>query len=379
MLAHAAPASAQWYPGMNGQGEVAVSPDSPLSFETYFALTSEQKQALGQLREAEQKVSAQRQQKWSREWQQVQEDYEDEEDMKAYQREAKRLQEETTKQTEIAQKEHDSDVKSLLTADQLAKWPKWERVQRRQRYLQQHAAELSGANVDLIAMYYDGKYETPSERLKDVFERYEQELDLALIARKTKFEELTRIGAQLNEEDSADQTFDPERINQRYKRYAEMATAARKASLGVRDVNDTFFKRIAEVLTEKDREAFQAAFDKAKFPTVYGDTRIESVVQGAKTIESVTEDQKQRIESLWQAYQKDVAPLNKAWAAALAKVEADGGGGDHLRWYAPYLGQDGGTDPGVKAARKARRRLDRAVKKEIFEIVGPDRPELSNY
>lgn len=348
--------------------------------EAALKLTKQQQEALSQLRLAWQAKQRTLGREWTKKWRIMQEEYEDDENYTRYALASTNLQKDQARKTEELEKEFLADMQALLTPEQMAAWPKYERAKRRSQLLMSSEA-LSGDAIDLHRVYSSAKLPPVSKAIEAIFDRYDTELDAALLKRKTELESLAQLQQREEEAASADsndlENFDPVKMRDRYKRYAEFAKRTRQASIAVRNLNDRFAAQLAEHLPEGERSKLTDAYEAAKFPEIFRDSRARAAIESAKHLELPAE-KKTLLDDLLKKYDAGVAPLNKALAREQAKDEADGGSGHERHWLRNF-GENVPDNPNLKLARKAKRTFERSILAQVREIVGPDLEDSIPY
>ena len=357
-------------PAVDGSSSASVE-------ESAFQLTKDQKEALTALRAALAAKQAAAQKKMAKIYRRIQEQYEDDEDYARYAREYAAAAAEQSKANEPLQKEFDADLKSLLTAEQLAAWPKYERSKRRQQLLSTNPA-LAGDSIDLLVLHKSLKLPAPTDAIKGILERYELDMDGALVKRKAENDAIAAL--QRKEAEGVDPSAysDPEFMRGYWVRYADMMKRARVASIEVRNINDEYAAKIANQLSEADAKTFSEAYEKQKFPEVFSNERVKGAIDAALQLD-IPKEKKDELKELLKRYEADVLPLNRTVAREQAKLEANGGGGQHWQWGMPSPEAKTREDAAYKAALKAKRVFDRATVQKVRDLVGPDLEDRLGY
>lgn len=260
------------------------------------------------------------------------------------------------------------DVGMLLTAEQAQRRPSLERLRRREVLLPN--GTLSGESVDLIEIVDSISLEEQAKgALGDTLTQYEVELDRSLVSRK-KVEEETREALDLGR--GGLREFGPEQM----EKMEENAAKVREASLNVKSVNDRFARIIASQLPDADRDTFESTFHRKSFPQVYRTSSVEEALGAAANFGDLTTDQRQAIDSLLAAHERQVAAANRRWAQAIEESEQseDGaamafGGGMMIR-----MGPNDAEGP-VGEARKSRREIDQRTREKLLAALTEDQRE----
>jgi len=281
-------------------------------------------------------------------------EFEDSRDPSIWRDEFPKAMEAYQKGSQSLEKQFFEDVKMLLTPAQTERWPKVERLHRRIKSLP--AGMLSGESVDLIATVEQLKLETPPAELTATLDRYEADMDRALIDRDKLREERTAgmMRGGFN--------FDMEQLR---KDMAEL----RKAGLTVCEVNQRYARTVEATLPEERRAEFAQQVRVESFPRVYRETHTGKCVKAAAGFTDLSGEQKATIAELLATYEREVKSLNSKWADAVQASEADGGG-DPM---AMFMG--GGEDGAVADARKAKRELDRVTREKLMAVLNEEQKE----
>jgi hypothetical protein len=246
-----------------------------------------------------------------------------------------------------------SDIKALLTEEQAAQFPKIERMRRRDKDLK--FGMLAGTRVDLVAALEALKIDPESDpRLAEAVDAYEVELDRALV---------TREHAQKDEQERASK--DTEKMMQGdMSALGEMFKRFREIERPVRDLNKSHARRIAGVLPEDARAAFEDEVRRRAFPRVYRDSPAQKAMAAAEKFEDLTDEQRQSIADLKARFAREAEPLNARWVEAIE--ERDEKGVDPMSM---FPGAGGGAKNPIAEPRKARREFDKQVRSKLEAIL----------
>ena len=198
-----------------------------------------------------------------------------------------------------------SDVKSQLGAQQLERWPAFERALRRERLLPE--GDLSGERVDLFAVLARMQ-PTPAEEQSTatVLAQFEVSLDQALVARSQRTKEvLPRLEAAMSAMD--------------YERMGDLQDQAMQASVTVRDVNDAAIESIAEALGARGPEFRRAALESG-YADAYRIHPVMVLMQQVRRLESLSPEQVAQVDALMQEF---AAACDEANAKLAAVVRAE--------------------------------------------------------
>lgn len=284
-------------------------------------------------------------------------EFEDSQDPSVFRDEMPKVMEVYRTESQKIEKQFFDDMKLLLNAEQTERWPKVERLHRRLQSLP--AGMLSGESVDLVATVEQLKLtETPPD-LVAILDRYETDLDRALIERDRIREERTAAMMRGGPGGGGGFNFDFEQIR---KDMAEM----RKAGIEVCEINQRYARSVEATLPEDRRAEFGQQVRKETFPRVYRETHTAKCLQAAAEFGDLSPDQKSAISQLVETYDREVKSINGKWADAVQASEADGGG-DPMSMF-----MGGGEEPAVADARKAKRELDKVSRDKLLAILNED-------
>jgi hypothetical protein len=247
------------------------------------------------------------------------------------------------------------DLKGLVSPAQDAKWIKVERMRRRETGLK---GGVSGEAVDLVDVV-DG-LKLPSDAMTAVaptLDEYESELDHQL---------QDKAKAAADAPGFEPGKFDAEKLQQRMKE-------ARESGLKVKQVNERSARKIEPLLPEDKRASFRSAVRERSFPQVYRPSRATRDMDAALKLDDLSPAQRSQIQDMKAAYQRDVTPLNDAWAAAITESEGDGQSGAMVGSDGSHMMLSLGDDPKpLVDARKARREFDDKANDKLKGILNQD-------
>lgn len=198
-----------------------------------------------------------------------------------------------------------NDVRSLLTEDQQALWPRYEREWRRRDSFRSggQPGSFSGENIDLFEVV-DELDLSPEERerVTPPLEAYAVELDPALMNRDRAVEDMTNMTASLLEGKST-----LEEVESKFKNM-------QRTRVQVRDMNDRYVQLIAAHLSPERGEALQREYQRRSFRGIYSPTRAESYVESVRDSGLLNEAQLQALSMIEQEYRTQTNPINRQLA-----------------------------------------------------------------
>lgn len=246
------------------------------------------------------------------------------------------------------------DVKALLNDEQQAQWPRVERMRRRETALRM--GMVSGASVDVVEVATSALGDAPgSVELRATLDRYELEIDRAI-------QDLERLGKELQEGSiEAAQRMDLAAIR-------DMTRKLEEASVQIRDINREFARVVMPLLPGESRERFNAEIKRRSFPQVYRTSHVAQCLEAADGFADLTPEQRETIQSIRQAYGRESAAANEAWARAIEEQE-ETQGGRFSGMFAVMSGEGPEGRGAVSEARRARRELDNTTYDKLLTVL----------
>jgi hypothetical protein len=213
------------------------------------------------------------------------------------------------------------DFKAVLTEEQTTKWPKFERMRRRETTIGRGL--MSGERVNLFELVNDLKL-TPEQRttIEPTLDQYEVDLDRELIQRNKMQEEI--------QEKMRDFFNDPEGADEWIKK-------GRDAAVKVRDVNRRYFTQLQTQIPEDKRTDFESAFKRESFPTIYREQYATRVIAAAGKMSDLDAGQQSGLASIRESYEREVQSIQRDMEKAqedqemnfsIANMMGRRGGGD---------------------------------------------------
>jgi hypothetical protein len=204
-----------------------------------------------------------------------------------------------------------TDIKDVLSEEQLELWPTLERDRRRRLTLSSNS-QVGGEAVDVIALVED--QELPEESLaaiEDTLESYAVELDVALVERNEAFRGMTsgfeRIFGDNPEPENVDEAMD----------------RVRRARIQLRGVNERYVDLIAGQIDTEYGEELKKQFKEKAYPQIYRDSNADRYFARVLRLENLDEGQRDAIEQLEGDYERRVAVVNDKWSAMQRKSDED--------------------------------------------------------
>lgn len=247
-----------------------------------------------------------------------------------------------------------ADLASLLTPEQAARWPRFERWYRREQLLPQ--GTLHGESVDVERLVESLTPSVPIEgALASALDEYSVEIDAALVARQ---ETLNRAPPK------NDGSMPPEALARALEAFIDDQHQAR---LRVRRVNFAFAERVAGLLGEEARAAFQSAFDASAFPEVFNRDFADGAFDEVLKLADLSAEQRAAIETIRSEYFAALPEANRRWAEGIRRDEEQRTARTLLaRTQAGAPGQPGDE------ARAARNELDERTRRRVIASLTPD-------
>ncbi len=280
--------------GMNTMFEPTISSRDLDSFVKLFALDAAQKDAAKSLFEAYQQQFMAAAKPMREKWDAARQEARDSGDPGAF-REVMEKAGEFRKTRDQMETSFLNDFKVVLSEQQTQKWPKFERMRRRETTIGRGL--MSGERVDLFKLVDDLKLPADNrEALNETLDQYDVDLDRVLVERNKLFEESQEKIRELftsGDMEGAD----------------KMIKEGREASVKVRDVNRRYAAQLETAIPENKRPEFKEAFKKESFPTVYNETHTMRVVEAAAKLKDLDETQTAGIASIKETYYRELKTL----------------------------------------------------------------------
>lgn len=241
------------------------------------------------------------------------------------------------------------DVKTTLTPEQMEKWPAVERHRRRETRLR--AATFSGANLDLIRVVARTQSDPGTSEFSQLLSDYEMAIDRQIVENTSRLNSVPKADEK--------ERFDPAHQDALMRAMGENGKA-------LRELNRGFAQRLAALMTEDGRAKFEADVAKRSFPQVYETTHVEDCLTAASGFSDLDASGKETVQQLQEQWRRESVALNKSWADAISKAEEDAGGSLPLQ-IQQMTG--GGGNGEIKAAREARRELEKRLRARLDEVL----------
>ena len=252
------------------------------------------------------------------------------------------------------------DLKSLLSEEQAGQWPRVERMRRREVGLARFGG-MSGESVDLVDIAQSLSLQ--ADGLPDTLGQYEVELDRAIQERleaNEKFAEASPAGGG-----NIDMTA-----------LQDMMAKSKEYGQKIRDINQSFARRVETQLAEPDRPTFTAEVRRRSFPQVYREPYTLKMYKAASGFTDLSSDQKDQIAADLERYQRELDNANSAWADAIAESEKDAASGAVTMGTGAVLNMRMGEEPRALAdARKARRELDEKFRDRLKDRLSKEQQD----
>ncbi len=345
-----------------GAGMTKIGRKSVQTYATLVAMDQQQTDAALALQEGYAESHKSLSKKFQENMQKIQEEFQDTQDMSVFQKKMPKMAMEFGKQMDDLEKGFLGDLKALLSAEQEAKWPRVERMRRRESNLR--FAIVSGQAVDLVDVARDLKVDTGDPNLADQFERYELEMDksLAVIEKWGK--------EQQDEWANNEDAFDFAKMNEMMERAQKTMQQMSDMAKGVRDVNRQYTRTITPLLPADRQGVFDLEVKRRSFPRVYRTPWATKAIAAADGFADLTPDQKATLAEIGQGYERELSAANARWAEKIEAREEKTGGP-----LMAMMRMGDGDDPAgdaVSEARQARKDLDDRYEAKLRQLLSAD-------
>jgi len=253
-------------------------------------------------------------------------------------------------------------VRSQLTAEQLGRWPTFERALTRIKTLPK--GRLDGESVDLLVEVQSARADDETRAaLAPVLEHYEIDLDRALRERN----EFIAEAQKKVDKAISDQDFDAA---------ARAAERASRLRVAVRSVNELYTDAIATKLTDEAAAGFRRQVLRRSYPRVYRTTHAQKTFEAAARLDGLDAETTEAIVSMQAAYEAELAALNERLREVIRREQPqeskqmieqlqamiESGGSLEL---------SAGDDP-IRTALARRKDLDERYTKQLQALLTPE-------
>lgn len=243
------------------------------------------------------------------------------------------------------------DLKLTLTEEQQDRWPILERQRRRTKSLEQ--SFLSGEGVDVVELVRGMEWSPEiMESVTPILERYELELDRALVERNERYESGMERAMDLWQ-------------SQDWDTMETLFNEAREAGVRVRDTHRRAARQIMSVLPPDQAGAFEKAFKEESFPQVYRRSYAVRVFETTKEMSDLSEDQLSQIVELRAQLDRELGKINDAMAESIEKEEME-------RSVRGMMGMGRGGPGGDREARRQKRDFEMQMVERLKGMLTPE-------
>lgn len=258
-----------------------------------------------------------------------------------------------------------SDVQGQLSAEQLARWPSFERALTRFKTLPD--GRLDGERVDLLRVVDEFELSEPQLRdLAETLEAYELGLHEALVARNKFLPE-----AQSKIDESIEEG-----------KFAAALTAADQASrlrVAVRGVNEQYAEAIARQLGPGTGDVFRTQVLRKSYPLVYRTTRGQKAFAAARRFDGLDDEVRAAIDALYDAYAVELDAANERFRQTIHREQprAPRAMIENVRAVMEGTADPElpGADDAIHEALAKRSDLDERYMKQLYSLLTPEQVE----
>lgn len=252
-----------------------------------------------------------------------------------------------------------TDLKSLGTDDQAPKWNKFERTMRREQGADK--GWLAGERINLLGIVEKSDLSEPTRAsLAPTLDQYEGEIDREYQNRQKVIEEVQAESQKIfgNMRNFRDMQ------NLDFKQMDTLLNKIREASNRVREVNRKYARQIESQLPEDKRKTFAAEIKKQSYPMIYRPAAASRQMDAALGFGDLTAEQKDQIQQLKVAFERDLVTVNDQ----LAKAQDD----TEMTMKAEDMMNFGRQDGPEADLRKKKRDLGTSTEDKLKKILSPE-------
>jgi hypothetical protein len=248
------------------------------------------------------------------------------------------------------------DLKAVLSEEQAAKFPSYERARRREnaRLIQLMAGEAADSIDILRSLKIDT---TTNDELKNLISEYEMSFDRIISDRLTSLKDFVNKMTSGGGDEMAMMKLMTDELPKIYE----------KAKAG-RELNKQTARRVVELLPDADKRRFQDEINRRSHPKIYRTTSTAKKLDAAKKFEDLTESQRGTLESLVASYARDTESANKAWAEAVEAAQDDFGGNFAKR----FESEESPAGKKADEARTKRRDIEKTTLERLEQLLNKD-------
>ncbi len=242
-----------------------------------------------------------------------------------------------------------TDVQTLLTREQQARWDLCERYMRREDTTR--IGFMAGSMVDLVAIAEQTRVPREGDAA-NVLDQYEVAFD------SVAKEWLVKLDGFFKEIKAADPTKEPDE-----KKMFGVLKEIMELSLKIRNVNRSYAKQLKDVLVDEHKTAFDKSYLAKAYPLVYDKRYVAKLFDKASALEVLSAQQVTELASLRESYERDVALVNAEWAKNIDERQ------EHLATDPQQFERSWDDGDAIQASRQARKELDTKTTERIRSLL----------
>lgn len=258
-----------------------------------------------------------------------------------------------------------SDLKALIAEKDLSRWEMVERERRRIR--ERKKGTMLAESVDIVRVVITAiPQRVTMPAVRELLDAYTIEIDRLYVARIRAAEEFAKVNRA--------EAFDAKGVERAWN-------DLHRVRVQIRELNESFARRVSSVLATQDAEAFDREFFAAAYPRLMAPSATGKIMSAAQSLRGLHKDKRRLCEEHRRVY--DDAVLALARRSVAAEKEREVG-------FTPRLGAIAGQTSGddlkrfvvdptsaVGKLRSERAVLDANARGKLLAILSPDeRAEL---
>lgn len=255
-----------------------------------------------------------------------------------------------------------ADMRLVLSPEQDARWPVFERDRRRMTVLREGGL-VSGDTVDMVDLVETMPLSAEArEAAAPIVERYASEMDRVV-------REVAEVRDTLDEMAlEAFSELDLSSGEPDLSGLQRLFDLAREQAVKIRDINRSYAELLGRSVPGEEGDAIERAYFAEAYPRVYRTSTAERTMEAALSLDDLSDEQQERVAGLRDRYLREAASINGNWVDEIDEAE----GGSRIEDL--FAGQGFGSDA-ERALRRERRDLDLRYADSVRALLTAEQAE----